>query len=167
MWTHEFITHVMALTDTAEGGFEYGCALLWLGVIVAAVAIESITSEMVSIWFAPAALVAMILSFFCDFTVQLIVFIVLSAALITVMKIFFTKREKLTGGKPQSGIEQLIGQSAVVVEQIDNRSEQGAVKINGQLWTARMDSDTDTPAVGDHVTIVKVSGSKLICRPVQ
>ena len=167
MWTHEFITQVMALTDTAEGGFEYGYALLWLGVIVAAVAIESITSEMVSIWFAPAALVAMILSFFCDFPVQLIVFIVLSAALITVMKIFFTKREKLTGGKPQSGIEQLIGQSAVVVEQIDNRSELGAVKINGQLWTARMESDDDKPAVGEHVEIAVVSGSKLICRPVQ
>lgn len=167
MWTHEFLTQIMSLTDTAEGGFEYGFALLWLGVIVAAIAIESVTSEMVSIWFAPAALVAMILSFFCDFTVQLIVFVVLSAALITVMKIFITKREKLTGGKPQSGIEQLIGRQAVVVEPIDNRKEEGAVKINGQLWTARMESDTDTPAVGEHVQIAVVSGSKLICRPVQ
>ena len=171
MWTHEVLIRITTLAGTADtaadGGSGYGLALLWLGVIVAAIAIESITSEMVSIWFAPAALVSMILSFFTDFTVQLIVFIVLSAALIITTKIIASKKEKKDGSSAKSGIEQLIGRQAVVVEAIDNRLESGAVKINGQLWTARMESDDDKPAVGEHVEIAVISGSKLICRPVQ
>lgn len=166
MWTQTILNPLAALTAAAESGVNYTMAIVWLGVIVAAIAVESVTSEMVSIWFAPAALVAMILSFFCNFTVQLIVFVALSVVLITVTKIIAAKKEKKEKDvPPQSGVEQLIGRQVIVVEPIDNRTEQGVVKVNGQLWSARMEEDDDTPAEGEHLTVAQVCGSKLICRP--
>lgn len=166
MWTQMILNSFTVLTAASESRVNYTMAIIWLGVIVAAIAIESVTAEMVSIWFAPAAFVSMILSFFCNFTVQLIVFVALSVVLITATKIIAAKREKKDkDAPPQSGIEQLIGKQAVVVEAIDNCAEQGVVRINGQLWSARMESDNDKPAEGDHLTIVQVCGSKLICRP--
>ena len=57
------------------------------------------------------------------------------------------------------------GKQALVEEDIDNAAAKGVVKINGQLWTARMESPYDKPVKGDWVEIVRVEGSKLICKP--
>ena len=40
----------------------------------------------------------------------------------------------------------------------------GAVKIDGKVWSARMADDTETAKVGDLVTVVEISGVKLICK---
>lgn len=141
--------------------------ILWLVVLVAAFFIESATAEMVSIWFVPAAFTAMVLSFFFGPEVQFIVFIALSVLMIVLAKTVLRSVLKKKKEKPASGIEQLVGQQAVVVEAIDNRTETGVVKINGQLWTARTENPADTPAPGDHVEILSVAVSKLIVRPIK
>ena len=70
--------------------------IVWAVVFVAALWIEAETAEMVAIWFLPAAIVGLVLSFF-DITwwVQCVVFVVLSAILLilakTVLKKYFKK----------------------------------------------------------------------------
>jgi membrane protein implicated in regulation of membrane protease activity len=59
----------------------------------------------------------------------------------------------------------LEGKLALVEEPIDNAAPSGAVKINGQLWTARTENPVDRPAKGDWVEIIRVEGAKLICKP--
>lgn len=160
--------HPAALSILFEvDGVEMFWPILWLVVLVGAFFLESVTAEMVSIWFAPAAFVAMILSFFCEPMVQFIVFTVLSVVMIVLAKTVLRSVLKKKQSKPASGIEQIIGLKAVVVERIDNEVEAGVVKINGQLWTARSENPADKPAAGDHVEIVSVAGSKLIVRPIQ
>jgi membrane protein implicated in regulation of membrane protease activity len=53
----------------------------------------------------------------------------------------------------------------MVEEDVNNAIPTGVAKINGQLWTARMENPDDTASQGEWVEIVRVEGSKLICRP--
>ena len=61
--------------------FEYMWAI-WLGVFVIALIVEGVTTSVVSIWFALAAIVSLIVSFIPNVAwwVQLIIFLVISVA---------------------------------------------------------------------------------------
>jgi membrane protein implicated in regulation of membrane protease activity len=149
------------------GQVSLGLPLLWLSVLVLALLVEGATAEMVSIWFAPGAFVTMILSFFVDSVViQVVTFAALSALLLILAKTVFKKRLTGRGRISLTNADALVGQAAMVEEAIDNQREQGVVKINGQLWTARCEKDEDKPEKGQHVRIVRIAGSKLICAPV-
>ncbi|MBQ9150871.1 MAG: NfeD family protein, partial [Clostridia bacterium] len=64
----------------------------------------------------------------------------------------------------KTNVDALAGRVALVEEDIDNSSAKGVVRINGQLWTARMEDPADAPRKGEWVEIVRVEGAKLICR---
>lgn len=140
--------------------------LLWLSVIVLTLIIESQTADLVSIWFAPGAFVAMILSCLdANIHVQLIVFVVVSVLglilAFTVIRPAMKKRETVL----KTNADALAEKVAIVEEDIDNSVPKGVVKVNGQLWTARMEDPALTAVRGDWIVIVRVEGSKLICRP--
>jgi membrane protein implicated in regulation of membrane protease activity len=140
--------------------------LLWFGIIVATLILESQTADLVAIWFAPGAFVSLILSFFnVQFWVQFGVFIgvtVLGLILsFTWIRPMMRKRNKVE----KTNVDALAGKLAMVEEDVNNAVPTGVVKINGQLWTARMEDPTLTAVKGDWIEIVRVEGAKLICRP--
>jgi membrane protein implicated in regulation of membrane protease activity len=140
--------------------------LLWFGIIVATLILESQTADLVAIWFAPGAFVSLILSFFnVQFWVQFGVFIgvtVLGLILsFTWIRPMMRKRNKVE----KTNVDALAGKLAMVEEDVNNAAPTGVVKINGQLWTARMEDPTLTAVKGDWIEIVRVEGAKLICRP--
>jgi membrane protein implicated in regulation of membrane protease activity len=149
--------------------FEWGSLflpLLWFSVVILTLVIESQTADLVSIWFAPGAFVAMILAFFdVHIAIQLAVFVGLTVLglilAFTVIRPRMSKHNKVE----KTNADALSGKLAIVEEDIQNNAARGAVKINGQLWTARMEDPADTPVKGDWVEIVRVEGAKLICRP--
>ena len=51
---------------------------VWLGVFVVALIVEGVTTELVSVWFAVGALVALPFGFFKEFWISIIVFVVVS-----------------------------------------------------------------------------------------
>ena len=144
---------------------DYGAALLWLSIAIAATVIESMTCDLVSIWFVPGALVAMVLSFFVDWAwLQITLFFGLSAIALILTKTVFKKY------LPQSKSEKmnadaLIGAHGRVQETVDNLSETGSVKIKGIVWTARSTDDRVRIEEGSLVTIREIAGVKLICEP--
>ncbi len=140
--------------------------LLWFSVILLSLIIESQTADMVSIWFAPGAFVAMILAFLdVSFIIQLLVFAVLTVIglvlAFTVIRPAMKKKNVIL----KTNADALTERTAIVEEDIDNAIPTGVVKVNGQLWTARMEDPAHTAAKGDWIVIVRVEGSKLICRP--
>ena len=64
------------------------------------------------------------------------------------------------------GVDILIGEKAVVTEDINNLTSVGCVKVNGQLWSARAEDDDMEIVVGDVVEIIAVKGVKLVCRKI-
>ena len=137
---------------------------IWLGVIVLALIVEALTFALVSIWFIPGALVAMILSFFPSIAlwVQILVFL-----LVTVLFLIFVKPltdKFLIGKKTPTNADALIGEEAVVTIAINNIEAVGQVKVRGQIWTARSADKNITYEVGEILNVVAIEGVKLICK---
>ena len=137
---------------------------IWASVFVLSIILEAQTAEMVAIWFLPGALVSLVLAM-CgvDLWIQLVVFFISSAVLLVLAKTWLKKKLKKLTNNEKTDTELLIGRSVKVVEDIDNLNERGAVKVNGQVWSARMVDDGVIAAEGEFVKVVSISGVKLIC----
>lgn len=140
---------------------------LWLTVMVLALVCEGITTVLVSIWFVPPAIISMVLAVFdADVWIQVVLFFVVSIASIVVFHSVF-KKKLADSKKKATNTDILIGERAVVTEDIDNVTAVGCVKINGQLWSARTEIDGDTIQAGEIVEIVAIKGVKLVCRKIK
>ncbi|MBO4216734.1 MAG: NfeD family protein [Clostridia bacterium] len=134
---------------------------IWLGAIAASVVIEALTVELVSIWFLPSAIAALILSFFSvPIWVQVLVFFAGFVVMFAIFKFWLSRYIKPK--KIPTNADSLIGETATVTEDIDNVNEKGAVKIRGLVWTARTSDDGVTAEKGSHVKIKEIVGNKLI-----
>ena len=146
---------------------EYTMTIVWAVVFVAAIWIEAETAEMISIWFMPGAIAALVLSLFkVDLWIQGIVFVALSALLLILARVFLKKYLFKKVGREKTDTDLLIGRQVKVEEDIDNAEGTGAVKVGGQIWTARMTNDGERAEVGEFVVVESISGVKLICRKI-
>ena len=135
---------------------------LWIAFLIAAVVLEALTADLVAIWFLPAALVSLVLSFFpVPPIVQILVFVVLGLALVIAFRPLCVRLMRVK--KQATNADALLGQICLVTEQIDNIKEQGEVKLNGLCWSARSEDGREI-AVGEEVTVVEIRGVKLIVK---
>ena len=136
---------------------------VWVSVLVASVVIEFLTDQFVSIWFAPAAIVAVIMDF-CGAGIawQVLVFLVLALVGIILIRRFLVKTS--VNSRTKTNIEAIVGSKCVVIEKIDNYAGCGQAKIGGQIWSARSAAEDEIIDVGDVVNIVAIEGVKLICK---
>ena len=136
--------------------------VIWILVLIAAVVIEALTADFVAIWFFPAALISLVLAFFpVPPVVQLLVFLLVGAALVIATRPLC--RRLLEGKKEKTNAEALVGKTCRVTEEINNFEEKGEVKIGGLCWSARTADGRIVP-VGEEVTVVEISGVKLIVK---
>ena len=135
--------------------------LFWVILLVGFVVIEVATMGLTTIWFAGGALVAAIMAaLHLPSYVQIATFIVVSVVLI-----FFTRPiavRYFNKDRVKTNAESIVGKKAIVTGAIDNIKAQGQVTVSGMEWTARSVSDDVTIAEGAVVTIVAISGVKLI-----
>lgn len=137
-------------------------SVIWLGVIILATIVEAETLALVSVWFIPSAAVSLILSF-CgvNIGIQIAVFAVLSFILLIFSRKIFGKALHI---KPvATNADSLIGERAVVTEDINNIEGKGAAKARGLEWSARSASGDDIK-IGTVVRITGIEGVKLICK---
>ena len=144
---------------------EYLMAIIWAAVFILSIWVEAETAEMVSIWFMPGALAALVLSLsYVEVWIQLVTFFGLSSVLLVIARLFLRKYVIKKVGKEKTDTDLLIGRQVKVEESIDNSEEKGTVKVNGQIWSARMVNDEETASAGEFVTVESISGVKLICK---
>ena len=136
---------------------------IWIAIIVAALIIEVLTDQLISIWFVPGAVIATILDF-CDVALlwQILTVLILAAAGIVFAKTYLAK--KLRSGIVKTNIEAIIGERCVVTEKVDNYVGCGQVKVKGQIWSARGVGDDDVFEVGEILHVVAIEGVKVICK---
>ena len=139
--------------------------VMWAAFFLGALFIEAQTAELIAVWFVPGTLVALILAT-CGVPtwIQWIVFAAVSAVLVTLALTVFRKKLLKNFGKEKTDTDLLIGQTAAVIERIDNAEMSGAVKVDGQVWSARMVDDCETAEVGEFVVVEAIVGVKLMCR---
>ena len=139
-------------------------AYVWLGLAVLFLVVEAGTVALVSVWFAGGALLAMLAAILgAGFALQLAVFVLASGGLLALMYPYVKKR--VNSRRTRTNADRLIGQQALVTEDIDNLQETGAIRINGVLWTAKSDSGARIPA-GAQIRILRIEGAKVYVEPV-
>lgn len=135
--------------------------LVWVILLVLFVVIEVLTMGLTTIWFAGGALVAAITAAFrLPSYIQIATFIVVSFVLI-----FFTRPiavRYFNKDRVKTNAEGIVGKKAIVTGAIDNIKATGQVTVAGMEWSARSISDDITIEEGKVVTVVAISGVKLI-----
>ena len=140
----------------------FSLPVMWLIILVVLALAEAATINLVSIWFAAGALVALLDSLFCqNFWIQLVLFILVSALCLALVRPLAQK--KFTPHLRPTNLDLLLGQDAVVTEDIDNLAATGQVKVGGQTWTARNEVEEPIPA-GSIVQVLRIEGVKIIVR---
>ena len=135
--------------------------LIWLAAMIVLLIVEGAVPGLVSIWFALGALAAMIASFFdAPFWLQLVWFVVVSLLSLCLTRPIV---KKYVNAKVQpTNADALIGKDCIVTETINNIAGEGAVKISGQVWTARSADDAVPIEQGQVVKVKEIQGVKLI-----
>lgn len=134
--------------------------VLWLIVFVALLLIEIATLGLTTIWFAGGAIAAFLAAYIgFGLTIQVVVFLSVSIVLLIftrpiVKNAFNQKRER-------TNAEALIGQRAIVLEEINTLQNKGRVEVNGLEWSAKTD-ESDVIKVNTIVLIKGIQGVKLI-----
>ncbi len=137
--------------------------IFWLVMFVIFLVAEILTLGLTTIWFAGGAVVSFILALFdVGLPIQIIAFLVVSIVLLILtrpiaLRFFNQNREK-------TNVDSLIGQKAVVLENIDSLHGIGRVEINGMEWSAKTEDMGTVIAQGEIVIVQAIQGVKLIVK---
>ncbi|MCL2762599.1 MAG: NfeD family protein [Treponema sp.] len=124
--------------------------------------IEICTLGLTTVWFAIAALVMVFLSFLkISMPVQGLIFLVISALLLIFTRPLAIKKFKM--GREKTNVDSLAGKQVLVTKTI-GEFEKGEVKLNGLIWAARSENNTEI-AKGIKCEILRVEGVQVIVRP--
>ena len=98
----------------------------------------------------------------CGLAVQIILFLVVSILLFVftrpvAVKYFNKDRQK-------TNADRLVGQEAIVTEDIYTLQAHGTVEVNGQEWSAKTKEADGRISKGEVVVIEEIQGVKLIVR---
>ena len=131
--------------------------LLWLIVLAVLLIIEAITVGLTTIWFAGGALIAAVLSWMgMGIAVQWGAFLLIFTRPLAV--------RYMNRGMTKTNVDSLIGEKAVVIQEINNLAQTGQVRINDIEWMARTVSDEELIPAHTVVEIEAVRGVKLIVK---
>ena len=131
--------------------------LLWLIASGLFAAGEVASLDLVLLMFAGGALGGMSAALLTDNVyLQLVAFIVVSAALLVVVRP--VAKRHLVDRTPEQidGVAVYVGRTALVSERVDETS--GRVRMGSDEWSARTQLDGETYEVGDEVRIVQIEG---------
>lgn len=136
--------------------------IIWLIIVAVMLIIEIFTMGLTTIWFSLGAVAAAIASGLeAPIWLQIVLFSVVSVLVMILVRPFAVK--VINKERIKTNIEEIVGEKAVVIEEIDNEKEKGMVRFRGVEWMARS-VDGSILAVDEIVTIDTVSGVKLIVR---
>ena len=138
---------------------------VWLGIAILAAVVEAIVPALVSVWFVPAGLVALVLSLFgAPLWAQILLFVVVSF-----VSLAFTRplaRKLLTFHREHTNADRVVGATGIVIQDIDNIVGTGRVVVMGNSWSARSSEVDGKIDAGVKVRIEQIVGVTLLVTPV-
>ncbi len=133
----------------------------WSLLAVLLIIIEILTAGFVLGSFGVAAFVTAIVAYI-GFPIEFQFIVFIAASLLIFFKLRPLAQKYLAPKKKvETNVNRLIGKKAVVIETIDNFRQTGRVKIDGDDWRARTESQEIIP-VGREVVIKVVDSATLI-----
>ncbi len=135
--------------------------VIWLIFALVLVGAEALSGHMFLLMLGGGALAASLTSWLTNWPawVDGAVFLIVSVLLVAVVRPAVRRRLTPTGPL-QLGIKALEGKSAVVLARVAH--DEGQVKLDGQIWTARPLNDGDVYEPGESVTVVHIDGATAV-----
>lgn len=131
-------------------------SLIWGIIIVLLIFLEFMTVDVVAIWYAVAAIIALIISFTSDnFALQFTLFVTVGSLLMMILRtisIEFLKTKSIL-----TSADKVVGEKGIVTIAI-LKKQYGEVKVNKKKWTAYSDEEVEK---NSKVKILSVDGVKL------
>lgn len=135
--------------------------MIWVIAAVVFSILEAITLGLTSLWFALAAVVALIAALLgAPMFVQIILFAVASVLFLMITKPL--AKDLLKIGGERTNADSLIGEKALVTTEIMPFS-MGQVKVKGQYWSA-LAEDGEPIGLNETVLVQSIEGVKLIVK---
>jgi membrane protein implicated in regulation of membrane protease activity len=136
---------------------------IWVALVIIFAVIEILTFGLHTVWFAIAALIMVFLSFLkIPLGVQVLIFLAISAVLLIFTRPLAIKKLKM--GKEKTNVDSVVGKYVLVTKTI-SEFEKGEVKLNGLIWTARSENNTEI-AEGTKCEVLRIEGVQLIVQPI-
>jgi membrane protein implicated in regulation of membrane protease activity len=135
----------------------------WVGWLIAAVGlgIPLVVTAMpeFGMFAVGAVAAAFVAGFGGGFVAQVLVFVVVSVALIAVVRSIANRNAKQPP-ELRSGVDALKGRQAVVLQRVDGQG--GRIKLNGEVWSARTLDTGQTFEPGQQVDVVEIEGATAV-----
>ena len=139
-----------------------GYLIFWGVIFVVMLIAEFASMQLVSIWFAAGAAGAFTAAMFhLSFAAQLIIFVLLSVFLLLITRPLLAKLR--VKQQPRTNADLNVGQTAVVIEEINPALGTGRARLGGVDWIAVSESGGNIPAE-TVVMVTRVYGAKLVVR---
>jgi membrane protein implicated in regulation of membrane protease activity len=136
-------------------------AVLWLIFALVLAGAEALTGHMFLVMLGVGALAASATSWLTDWPgwANGTVFLIVSVLLLVLVRPAL-RRQLTPAHMPQMGIGALKGKNALVLERISR--DEGQVKLDGEVWTARPLNDGDVYEPGESVTVLQIDGATAV-----
>jgi len=135
--------------------------LIWLVVALGLAAAEALTGDMSLLMLSGGALAAAGSAWLLGLPLWAdgAVFLVVSVLLLTLVRPAARRRLTVGRGLPEP-IRALEGKHALVLDRVDG--QQGRVKLDGEIWTARPLDENDSYEPGEQVTVMHIDGATAV-----
>ena len=134
--------------------------IFWLAILIITIIVEIETIQIVSIWFSAGALVALLLAAFnVGITIQIIVFITVSVALLISTRPFVKKLNQTK--TDNSTVESMIGEIVTITKPIEAGGI-GEIRAKYDRYTAIAPDVNEKIEIGTKVKIKEITGNKVI-----
>ena len=135
--------------------------VFWIAALAGFCLAEAATAALVSIWFAAGAAGALLAAAFgAGLSVQLAVFLILSALTLLALRPLMRRTVHIV----PTNADRLLHRTATVLEPVG--ADGGAVRIDGKVWSARCEEDGAELPRGAEAEILRIEGVKLMVRPI-
>lgn len=139
---------------------------IWIGAAIVLAVLEVATTQLVSIWFVAGAVAAAVTTIFTESVViQVVVFVLVSAICLAVTRPFVKKITKTK--RTSTNADSLIGKTGIITIEVNNSLSQGQINVNGQIWSAKSESDGLIFKINQKAEVKAISGVKLIIAPAE
>jgi membrane protein implicated in regulation of membrane protease activity len=136
-------------------------AVIWLIFALVLAGAEALTGDMFLLMLGGGALAASASNWLMDWPVWAdgLVFLIVSLLLLVLVRPALRRRLTPAAGV-QMGIKALEGRNALVLDRVAR--DEGQVKLDGQVWTARPLNEGDVYEPGESVTVMHIDGATAV-----
>lgn len=140
--------------------------IFWLGVMILAAVVEAAVPSLVSVWFVPGGLAALIVSLLGgQLWLQAAVFLAVSAIALALTRPL--SKRLLNRRRERTNADRVVGAAGLVTQDVDNVRATGRVSVMGNSWSARSTQKDGKIEAGSRVRIERIEGVKLLVTPVE